>query len=135
GRWVFPQDRVHGRENLHQAAERILIQACGINMNTWIVGNHPIGHHQMMYTLDRAPKPRLAKVQPNRLVSTSKPEFEQEEYGEKVFFLKGRIMAGQADLEQNEYGDSDFQWLAKEEVHRAVTAGYWKSVSNMLTER
>ncbi|TKA33414.1 hypothetical protein B0A54_14111 [Friedmanniomyces endolithicus] len=137
GRWRFPQDRVYGRENLHQAAERILVQGFGIDMNTWIVGNHPIGHHQMNYTSGGAPAPRLAKITSNRLVSTSRDraEYEQEEYGEKVFFMKGRMMTGQADIAKNEYGDSEFRWLVKEEVEEAVTGGYWKSVRDMLAER
>lgn len=75
------------------------------------------------------------KIQPNRLVSTSTEEVEQEEYGKKVFFMKGRIMAGQADLTKNEYGDLDFQWLAKEEVQDKVGEKYWSDVKNMLTER
>lgn len=59
----------------------------------------------------------------------------REEYGEKVFFMKARIMAGQADLSKNEYGDQEFKWLAKEEVQDVVTQAYWSSVKNMLTER
>ncbi|KAK6422169.1 hypothetical protein LTR95_016708, partial [Oleoguttula sp. CCFEE 5521] len=46
GRWRFPEDQLHARENLHQAAERIIVQAGGMNMNTWVVGNHPVGHFQ-----------------------------------------------------------------------------------------
>ena len=99
-------------------------------MNTWMLGNHPIGHH-----VSRLKTPRLTKIQPNRLVPTSTEEFEQEEHGERVFFMKGRIMAGQADLSRNEFGDQEFLWLAKEEVEGKVTPKYWSSVRNMLTER
>jgi large subunit ribosomal protein L46 len=113
-----------------QAAERVLIQALGINMNTWMVGNHPIGHHTLTFR-----KPEIAKILPNPLVPTASEGFEQEEYGEKVFFMKGRILAGQADLSKNELGDKDFQWLAKEEVQAKVDPQYWKSIRNMLTER
>ncbi|KAK5174685.1 uncharacterized protein LTR77_001767 [Saxophila tyrrhenica] len=130
GSWRFPQDRVYGRENLHQAAERTLIQSLGINMNTWMVGNHPIGHFSLQFNA-----PETTRIMPNRLVSTATDSYEQEEYGEKVFFMKGRIMAGQADVSKNEYGDKAFQWLAKEEVQERVHPGYWKSVRNMLTER
>ncbi|EMC98889.1 hypothetical protein BAUCODRAFT_120182 [Baudoinia panamericana UAMH 10762] len=130
GQWRFPEDRIYGRENLHQAAERILVQSCGINMNTWIVGNHPVGHHAARFE-----SPILSKISPNRLVSTSNHELEQEEYGEKVFFMKGRIMAGQADIKSNEYGDSEFRWLAKEEVKEVVQPDYWWSVRNMLVVR
>ncbi|KAK5740372.1 hypothetical protein LTR17_004635 [Elasticomyces elasticus] len=134
GRWRFPEDRIYGKENLHQAAERVLIQAFGINMNTWIVGTHPVGHHQMLYTSGGAPAPRLAKIAPNHLVSTSQnlPEHEQEEYGEKVFFMKGRMMSGQADLSKNEYKDQEFRWLAREEVEEVVTGGYWRSVRDAV---
>jgi large subunit ribosomal protein L46 len=95
-----------------------------------MVGNHPIGHYAANFQ-----KPQLSKVLPNALVSTSVEEFEQEEYGEKIFFMKGRIMAGQADISKNEYGDKDFHWLTKEEVQNMVHEQYFKSVKNMLTER
>ncbi|KAK4905669.1 hypothetical protein LTR49_025058 [Elasticomyces elasticus] len=136
GRWRFPEDRIYGKENLHQAAERVLIQAFGINMNTWIVGTHPVGHHQMLYTSGGAPSPRVAKIAPNHLVSTSQnlTEYEQEEYGEKVFFMKGRMMSGQADLSKNEYKDQEFRWLAREEVEEVVTGGYWRSVRDLSTK-
>ena len=99
-------------------------------MNTWIVGNHPVGHHAHTF-----PTSQLTKIPSNHLVSTSTEELEQDEHGEKVFFMKGRIMAGQADLSKNEYRDQDFQWLAKEEVEKVVAPKYWSSVRNMLTER
>ncbi|CAK4000233.1 related to mitochondrial ribosomal L17 [Lecanosticta acicola] len=129
GEWRFPEDRVHGRENLHQAAERILLQVGGMNMNTWVVGNHPVGHFIRKFM-----EPITAKITRNRLVSTSK-DFEQEEYGEKVFFMKSRIMAGQADMSQNEFGDTDFQWLTKEEIQQKVHKGYWDYIRNMLPSR
>ncbi|KAK5130126.1 hypothetical protein LTR08_002466 [Meristemomyces frigidus] len=136
GRWRFPEDRVYGKENMHQAAERVLIQSCGLNMNTWIVGNHPIGHYAYTY-----PVPKTSTLTANRLVPTSSAArrgeegVQREEFGEKVFFLKARIMAGQADMKKNEYGDGEFRWLAKEEVKEVVTPAYWSGVRNMLTER
>lgn len=99
-------------------------------MNTWMVGNHPIGHFTYHFV-----KPKVTSIPPNRLVSTSTELTEQEEYGEKVFFMKGRIMAGQADLSANEFGDQEFSWLTREEVEGMVTPGYWGAVANMLTER
>ena len=134
-RYVYSFDTEAGAaqstNNDKQAAERLLIQSCGINMNTWIVANHPIGHYCYNF-----PTLQLTSVPPNQLVSTSHAEaFEQEELGEKVFFMKGRIMAGQADMSKNEYGHQDFQWLAKEEIESVVTRQYWSAVRNMLTER
>jgi len=99
-------------------------------MNTWIVANHPIGHH-----VSRFPKPRVTKIPPNPLVPTSKEDMEREEHGLRIFFMKARIMAGQADLSKNVLGDTEFAWLAKEEVEEKVTPQYWFSIKNMLTER
>lgn len=113
-----------------QAAERLLLQACGMNINTWIVGNHPIGHYHCNFL-----SPVQTLMPSNRLVSTSQSGQERNEFGEKVFFMKGRIMAGQVDLTKNEYGDQDFAWLAKEEIEERVTPKYWSSVKGMLTER
>ncbi|OCK99115.1 mitochondrial 54S ribosomal protein mL46, partial [Cenococcum geophilum 1.58] len=118
GRWTFPDDKVVGRENLHQAAERVLVQAGGLNMNTWVVGNAPIGHYSFDFLT------RRSDLQKN-----------VEELGEKVFFMKARIMAGQANLTNNKFGLSDFKWLAKEEIESTVTPRYWNAIRNMLAER
>ncbi|EOD51563.1 putative 50s ribosomal subunit l30 protein [Neofusicoccum parvum UCRNP2] len=118
GRWGFPQDRLVGRENLYNAAERVLVHAGGVNMNTWVVGNHPIGHYQHKFQ---------KKIQ--------NADKGMEELGEKIFFMKARIMAGQANLAENKYGLADFKWLAKEEIEPVVTAGYWGQVRDMLTAR
>jgi large subunit ribosomal protein L46 len=104
--------------NSAKAAERILVKAGGVNMNTWVVGNQPIGHYQYDY--------------PTELRSTSN---NPNELGFKTFFMKARIMAGQADLKDNKLGLSDFKWLAKEEVQKTVDGQYWRSVRNMLAER
>ncbi|KAF2400831.1 hypothetical protein EJ06DRAFT_529927 [Trichodelitschia bisporula] len=116
GRWVFPNDILQGRENLHMAAERVLVQTGGINMNTWVVGNAPIGY----YKFDLL-KPVVDG--PNQVL------------GEKVFFMKARIMAGQADLATNLFGLKDFKWLSGEELQTHVSPLYWKSVRGMILER
>ena len=101
-----------------QAAERVLVQAGGLNMNTWVVGNAPIGYYSFDFLT------RRSDLQKN-----------VEELGEKVFFMKARIMAGQANLTNNKFGLSDFKWLAKEEIESAVTPRYWNAIRNMLAER
>lgn len=101
-----------------KAAERVLVQAGGLNMNTWVVGNAPIGHYSFSFPT------RRSDLQNN-----------VEELGEKVFFMKARIMAGQANLTNNKFGLSDFKWLAKEEIESAVTPRYWNAIRNMLAER
>lgn len=87
-------------------------------MNIWIVGYHPIGH----YVYNNR-KPKVDEERGVRLA------------GEKTFFLKGRIMAGQADLRENQLGLEDFMWLAKEEIEETVPARFWGSVRNMLADR
>ncbi|TAQ85742.1 hypothetical protein B7494_g5936 [Chlorociboria aeruginascens] len=67
--WGFPSGPLIGRENLHQAAERVLVQTGGLNMNTWIVGHAPIGHHVI--------RPRFGS---DSALATP---------GEKTFFMKG----------------------------------------------
>jgi large subunit ribosomal protein L46 len=83
-------------------------------MNTWIVGHVPIGHHIL--------QPVYA-------------ETELQKAGEKTFFMKGRIMAGQANIKDNLYGLEDFKWLTKEEVQKHVAAKYYSYVRNMLADR
>ncbi len=95
-----------------------------------MVGNHPVAHYAYDF-----PQAEMAKVTLNPLVPSSVGPFEQEEYGEKIFFMKGRIMAGQADLSKNEYKDKDFSWLTKEEIQERVHPGYFRSLKYMLTER
>jgi len=118
GVWRFPEDEIKGPEGLEQAAERILVQAGGINMNTWVVGNAPIGHHSGNF------KKPITNTEKN-----------VEEVGERTFFMKARIMAGQADLKANTFGDKEFKWLSSEEIQQAVTPKYWSSIANMLTGR
>lgn len=114
-------------------------------MNTWLVGNHPIGHYSYTFpppskksALPAGPNGgRLSTVQPNAMVPTSLTTGPKdvEEFGEKLFFMKGRIMAGQVELAKNEYGDQDFAWLSKDEIQKYVTERYWSSVRNMLADR
>lgn len=101
-----------------QAAERVIVQAGGINMNTWVVGNAPIGHYTFQY-------PKLLTNAATKV----------QELGEKIFFMKARIMAGQADLSKNAYGDSEYKWLSKSEIEKVVSPKYWSSIKNMLAER
>ncbi len=84
-------------------------------MNTWIVGRVPVAHHVVK------PVPTTATT--------------PEQRGEKVFFLKGRIMAGQADLAGNKHGLIDFQWLTKDELKGVLHEDYYRSVRGMMDLR
>lgn len=85
-------------------------------MNTWVVGRVPIGHY--------VHNPRTNPEDKSK--STS---------GIKTFFLKARIMAGQANLTDNKLGLDDFKWLTREEVSKHVGNRYWSSIKNFLHER
>ena len=87
-------------------------------MNTWIVGHHPVGHHNLKY-----PKPLVNE------------EEKVKELGQKTFFMEARIMAGQANLKGNQLDLTDFKWLAKDELEKELHPHYWNSVKNMLVER
>lgn len=89
-------------------------------MNTWLVTRHPIGWHQHQYK-----EPIKEKAGP----------IEIERIGAKTFFMKGRILAGQADLQATKLGYKDFRWLAKDEISGLVHPSYWRSVKNMLVEQ
>ncbi|KAL8943486.1 MAG: hypothetical protein Q9216_001021 [Gyalolechia sp. 2 TL-2023] len=118
GKWWFPSDGLVGKESLHTAAERILVQTGGLNMNTWIVGNIPLGHYIRNYSLPATDKEKSIETR-----------------GEKYFFMKGRIMAGQANLKDNAHGLTDFQWLAKDELQNTLLPRDWSAVKNVLAER
>ena len=106
-----------------QAAERVLVQSGGINMNTWIVGNAPVGHY-----VSKAPAPGMKPE--GEVVGEADPQ----KQGEKTFFMKARIMAGQFDLSANKLGLKDYKWLAKEELEKEVDPVYWKAIRNMLVD-
>ena len=86
-------------------------------MNTWLVGNIPINHQIINY-----PQPLFSEEQ------------QIEKRGEKVFFMKGRIMAGQANLQGNEMGLADYQWLCKEEIQQTINARDWGAVRGVLAD-
>lgn len=141
GEWSFPGALVKGREGLNkvrglpftcdlapgrrtvsltmvQAAERVIFESAGANLNTWVVGHAPVGH--------------LAK-------DYEAPVFDettrQMALGDKVFFMKARIMAGQVDLSKATLGYADFRWLTREEIQPLVSKFYWRYTENMLGDR
>ena len=84
-------------------------------MNTWIVGRVPVAHlvNKPVYGEDGTETQR----------------------GVKSFFLKGRIMAGQADLKDNRFGLKDFKWLTREELRETLAPEYFHGVRNMMADR
>lgn len=84
-------------------------------MNTWLVGRVPVAH-----------------VVNKPVVGTDGAETQR---GVKSFFIKGRIMAGQADLASNKFGLQDFQWLTREELKETLAPEYFRGVRNMMADR
>ncbi|KAI0016963.1 39S mitochondrial ribosomal protein L46-domain-containing protein [Xylariomycetidae sp. FL0641] len=115
GRWQFPTDGVPTHEHLHDTAARALADSAGVNMNTWMVGRVPVAH------------------------LVRHPEFNEDtsmkQKGEKTFFLKGRILAGQADLTNNKMGLEDFNWLTKDELKQKLDEKYFHAVRNTMADR
>lgn len=121
-------------------------------MNTFFVGNHPVGHYVHEFPSPQTPEPP-ASIQPKpqdpkkaKTTEASKPTTKTPVKkdvaatndtalvdGEKTFFMKARILAGQADLSiaQNK-NIEDFRWVSKEEVEMLVAPEYWLRVKNML---
>ncbi|KAJ5783063.1 hypothetical protein N7457_004837 [Penicillium paradoxum] len=115
GHWKFPSSPVEAGETLRTAAERTLAQSAGVNMNTWMVGFHPVGWHSFN--------------------ASKKAKTETEAAGSKIFFLKSRMMAGQADLSVNTQNLKDFKWLSKEELPQYLNTQYYSNIKNMLADR
>jgi large subunit ribosomal protein L46 len=86
-------------------------------MNTWIVGNQPIGHLEIQHNNPKEKAPGF------------------HELGERTFFIKGRIMAGQADIDKNQLGAKDFKWLSRDEIQGMVHPRYWSKIRDMLADR
>jgi len=119
-------------------------------MNTFFVGNHPVGHYVKSFASPRpAPPPGTATTKKSHASEDAplKQELARSNTmvdGEKTFFMKARIMAGQADLSASsaaKEGDAapaadevieDFKWLSKEEVQKHVRPDYWARIKNML---
>ena len=87
-------------------------------MNTWTVGRVPIGHFV---------RSELYPVKPEGS--------DKVELGDKVFFMKARVMAGQVNLEGNPLGWAEFRWLTKEEIQGLVPTKYWSMTQDMLADR
>jgi large subunit ribosomal protein L46 len=84
-------------------------------MNTWVVGHVPVGYY----------------IQEPR----AHPETSVKRPAEKTFFMKARIMAGQANIKDNVFGLTDFKWLTKLELQEHVGARYFSFIKNMLADR
>lgn len=85
-------------------------------MNTWMVGRHPIAHQKNdpIY-MHNEQRERVVKFR-----------------GANIFYLKGRIMAGQADIAGNDFGVRDFKWLKKDELKEYLHPKTYSSVEQTM---
>ena len=87
-------------------------------MNTWLVGNTPIGFYDYKYGAD------FNKSKDDMMI------------GRKVFFMKARIMAGKPKLSTDKkLGLEDYKWLTKQEIEPLVSKDYWAAIRHFLVER
>lgn len=107
--WQLPQGVLGAGEVLHESSSRVLKALAGADMKTWQVGKVPVGH-----------------------LSYSYPDPRQGHNGNKVYYLKSRIFAGQCRPAQGS-GISDFGWFTSEEVGEKVGEKYWKQIRYMLS--
>ncbi|KAI1007370.1 hypothetical protein K3495_g843 [Podosphaera aphanis] len=112
--WSFPSAQLLSRESLYQAAERILVQSCGPNMNTWIVSHVPITHHVVEPVMEEGNEKKMLNK------------------GRATFFMKGRIMTGQADITNNKFDYTSFRWLTKEELEDTLSSHFYHRIRNSL---
>lgn len=98
-------------------------------MNTWQVARHPVGFYNSEFATSDASEDNGSEKQVASVHDTS------ESAGEKTFFIKTRIFAGQADVAQENRIWVDFAWLSKEEIQERVHEKYYSRIKNMLAEQ
>ena len=115
-------------------------------MNTWFIGNHPVGHmirHADFHTRNDTEEhsPTATTTPADTEASTDFDPEPSSSLGEKTFFMKARIFAGQADVSKGVMGEGegeeieDFKWLSKDEIKEVVVPGYWVRIKNMLADQ
>ena len=92
---------------MHDVAPASVTDSLGNKMDIWLVSNLPVGVHKAA-----------------------------GEGGEKTYFLRGHVLAGNAELAKDKKEVEEFQWLTKEEIEKLMgegkELGYWKGVEDLL---
>lgn len=108
--WVLPLGLRQEGETMRQAAERVLLETCGTNMQTKFLGNAPVGFYKYRY-------PKSA----NR----------QQSIGMKIFFFKAQLLSGNVSKEVC----SNFQWLSQQELaSNILQEDYLRNVKMFLLD-
>ncbi|GAC97725.1 likely mitochondrial ribosomal protein MRPL17p [Pseudozyma hubeiensis SY62] len=104
--WRFPAKALTDtkHQNLHDVAPTSVSESLGSKMDIWMVSNLPVGLY----------KPADAAA-------------------EKTYFLRGHVLAGNAELSDSKSGQvEEFQWLTKEEIEKLMESNYWSNVEDLL---
>lgn len=102
-------------------------------MNTWFVGRHPVGHFVSDTDPNDPPVNETTDEKKDSQIQSVRDT--AGDAGEKTFFMKARIFAGQAAVNDANGKYEDFNWLAKEEIREKVHPKYWSGIKNMLVEQ
>lgn len=104
---LLPQGKINREETLYQAAQRIIQEHCGKNLQAHIYGNAPCGFFKYKY-----PK-----------------EMRDEIIGAKVFFYRAVWIGGQVDAKSK-----NFLWLDKTELFEKINKhrAYKKCLSQFI---
>lgn len=105
--FLLPQGKISTGETLHNAAQRIIKELCGDNIQTIIYGKAPCGFYKYKY-----PK-----------------EIRGETVGAKIFFYRAILKHGQVDAKC-----ANFEWLNREELLKKVDKydNYKRSISKFI---
>ncbi|XP_054268103.1 39S ribosomal protein L46, mitochondrial [Macrosteles quadrilineatus] len=106
--WLLPQGVRQEGETMRQAAERVLKENCGPNLQTRFMGNAPCGYYKYRY-------PKGAKV--------------KEAVGAKIFFFKAQLIKGNVSKDVCQ----EYQWLSQKELN-ILQEDYLKSVKMFLID-
>lgn len=103
--WIPPQGIRKDGETMRQAAERVLQDVCGKDLDVQFYGNAPIGFYKYMYPKD---------VQKNGTC------------GAKIFYFLAKYKKGSIS------NGVQYQWLDREELQDTLPKSLYKSVSQFL---
>lgn len=105
--FLLPQGKILSGETLYDAAQRVIKEQCGEQMQTIIYGKAPCGFYKYKY-----PK-----------------ELRTDVVGAKVFFYRAILKSGQVDGKAGK-----FEWLDKTELFSKIDKydNYKKSLSNFI---
>ncbi|KAL5612661.1 uncharacterized protein BROUX77_002817 [Berkeleyomyces rouxiae] len=128
-------DRAGDVRRLDRKMDRTLYLTVQHNDGTWTFPSVELAEKENLHVAAKRAMDTSAGVNMNTWVVGRVPVAHVVEPATKTFFLKGRIMAGQANLAGNPLGLKDFKWLTREELEATLAPEYFKGVRNMMADR